>query len=117
MRFLLPNCIGLSCKTQEIYLLVFLMRYADLFMYFVSVYNTLMKIFFISSTSFIIYMIRFKKPYCTVSIVILDFLFFKIWLFVSHYPIFFKFCYMCHFSEYLKRYCNVSFANLKELQF
>lgn len=59
--------IGLSCKTQEIYLIVFCMRYADLFMYYVSLYNTLMKIFFISATAFIIFMIRFKKPYCTVS--------------------------------------------------
>jgi ER lumen protein retaining receptor len=41
------------------------MGYADLFMYYVSLYNTLMKIFFISSTAFIIFMIRFKKPYCT----------------------------------------------------
>ena len=59
--------LGLSCKTQEIYLIVFCMRYADLFMYYVSLYNTLMKIFFISATAFIIFMIRFKKPYCTVS--------------------------------------------------
>lgn len=59
--------IGLSCKTQEIYLIVFCMRYSDLFMYYVSLYNTLMKIFFISATAFIIFMIRFKKPYCTVS--------------------------------------------------
>ena len=58
------NCIGLSCKTQEIYLLVFCMRYADLFMYYVSAYNTSMKIFFICSTALIIYLMRFKKPYC-----------------------------------------------------
>ena len=43
------------------------MRYADLFMYYVSMYNSLMKIFFIASTAFIIYLMRFKKPYCTVS--------------------------------------------------
>lgn len=59
--------IGLSCKTQEIYLLVFCVRYIDLFMYFISVYNTCMKIFFISSTAYIIYLMRYKKPYCTVS--------------------------------------------------
>ena len=44
------------------------MRYMDLFMYFVSVYNTTMKIFFISSTAFIIYLMRYKKPYCSVSV-------------------------------------------------
>ena len=59
--------LGLSCRTQEVYLLVFLVRYADLFMYYVSAYNTAMKIFFISSTAFIIYLMRFKKPFCSVS--------------------------------------------------
>ena len=43
------------------------MRYMDLFMYFISMYNTCMKVIFISATAFIIYMMRFKKPYCTVS--------------------------------------------------
>ena len=61
------NCIGLSCKTQEIYLIVFCMRYVDLFMYYISLYNTLMKVFFIAATGFIVYLMRFKKPYCTVS--------------------------------------------------
>lgn len=55
--------LGLSCKTQEIYLIVFCLRYMDLFMYFVSVYNTCMKLFFISSTLFIIYLMRIKKPF------------------------------------------------------
>lgn len=50
---------------MEVYLLVFCMRYMDLFMYFISVYNTLMKIFFITSTAGIIYLMRFRKPYCT----------------------------------------------------
>ena len=57
--------IGLSCKTQEIYLLVFLVRYEDLFFYFVSVYNTMMKIFFITATALIIYLMKYKVPYCT----------------------------------------------------
>ena len=39
------------------------MRYMDLFMYFVSVYNTCMKLFFISSTILIIYLMRFKRPF------------------------------------------------------
>lgn len=49
------------------YLIVFCVRYLDLFMYFISLYNTFMKIFFISSTAFIIYLMRYKKPYCSVS--------------------------------------------------
>jgi hypothetical protein len=60
---------GLSCKTQEMYLLVFCIRYLDLFMYFISLYNTCMKVFFISATAFTIYLMRYKKPYCTVSII------------------------------------------------
>jgi len=59
------NCIGISCKTQEVYLLVFCVRYVDLFMYFVSMYNTCMKVFFISSTATIIYLMRYKLPFCT----------------------------------------------------
>ena len=41
------------------------MRYLDLFMYFISLYNTLMKIFFISATAFIIYLMRVRKPFCS----------------------------------------------------
>jgi hypothetical protein len=59
--------LGLSCKTQELYLIVFCVRYLDLFMYFISLYNTFMKLFFISSTAFIIYLMKFKKPFCSVS--------------------------------------------------
>ncbi len=57
--------VGISCKTQEIYLIVFCVRYLDLFMYFVSLYNTFMKIFFIGATAFIIYLMRKRKPFCT----------------------------------------------------
>ena len=57
--------LGLSCKTQEIYLIVFCVRYVDLFMYFVSIYTTTMKIFFIGSTAMIIYLMRYKLPFCT----------------------------------------------------
>ena len=46
-------------------MLVFCLRYMDLFMYYISMYNTLMKIFFISSTAYIVFLMRFKKPYCT----------------------------------------------------
>ena len=57
------NCLGLSYKTQELYLVVYLTRYWDLFLYYISLYNTLMKILFIASTLYIIYLMRFKKPY------------------------------------------------------
>jgi ER lumen protein retaining receptor len=37
----------------------------DLFMYFISLYNTSMKLFFIASTAGIIYLMRFRKPFCS----------------------------------------------------
>ena len=37
-------------------------------MYYISLYNTLMKVFFISSTALIIFLMRYKKPFCAVSI-------------------------------------------------
>jgi len=61
----LADSAGISCKTQEIYLVVFCVRYMDLFFYFISLYNTVMKLFFISSTAGIIYLMRFKKPFCS----------------------------------------------------
>lgn len=62
------NCKGVSLKTQEIYLIVFCSRYLDLFMYYISLYNTTMKVAFISATAIIIYLMRIKKPICEVRI-------------------------------------------------
>ena len=46
------------------YLLVFITRYMDLFTHFISLYNTIFKTLFIAATAYIIYLIKFKKPYC-----------------------------------------------------
>jgi len=54
----------ISYRTQEIYLAVFSFRYLDLFLYWVSLYNTIFKIMFIGATGYIIYLIKAKKPYC-----------------------------------------------------
>lgn len=59
------NAIGISVKTQELYLIVFVTRYLDLFTTFYSLYNTVMKIVYISLTAFIIYMIRGTEPFKT----------------------------------------------------
>merc|ERR1712061_838367 len=56
------SCVGVSCKMQEIYAIVFIFRYLDLFWSFVSVYNTIMKITFITSTVYLVYIMRFKPP-------------------------------------------------------
>lgn len=58
------HCIaGISFKTQALYVAVFVTRYLDLFTGdFVSLYNTLMKLFFIGSSCYILYLmkVRFK---------------------------------------------------------
>ena len=59
------NAAGISIKTQELYLLVFITRYLDLFTTFYSLYNTLMKILYISFTAYIIYMVRKTEPFKT----------------------------------------------------
>lgn len=63
--FKTKSCKGFSAKTQEIYLLVFCTRYLDLFIYFISYYNTIMKILFISITIFILYLMHFSKQLST----------------------------------------------------
>lgn len=79
------SAVGISLKTQELFLLVFVTRYLDLFTTFYSFYNSFMKVAYISSTTrvarvlpprpqngaesapsnrrYIIHMIRFKEPY------------------------------------------------------
>ena len=57
------NAVGISIKTQELYLLVFVTRYLDLFTTFYSMYNTMMKILYISATSYIIYMVYYTEPF------------------------------------------------------
>ena len=57
------SCKGVSAKTFEIYLLVFCTRYLDLFMYFISIYNTTMKLLFIGASAFILFLMRYSKRY------------------------------------------------------
>ncbi|RUP45658.1 HDEL sequence binding protein [Jimgerdemannia flammicorona] len=60
-----PWPLGISFKTQLLYAIVFPARYLDLFTDFISVYNTVMKIFFIGSSLYILYLmkIKFKATY------------------------------------------------------
>ena len=51
---------GISFKTQALYALVFVTRYLDLFYKFHSVYNTAMKILFISTSLYTLYLMRLK---------------------------------------------------------
>ena len=53
---------GISVRTHELFLLVFVTRYLDLFTTFYSIYNSVMKVLYIASTASIIYTIRFQEP-------------------------------------------------------
>jgi len=56
------SCVGVSCRMQEMYAIVFICRYLDLFWSFISIYNTVMKITFITLTLYLVYLMRFKPP-------------------------------------------------------
>lgn len=59
------NANGISVRTHELFLLVFVTRYLDLFTTFYSLYNSVMKVSYIASTATIIYMIRYQEPICS----------------------------------------------------
>eukprot|EP00913_Durusdinium_trenchii_P032666 g30575.t1 len=56
------SCVGVSCRMQEMYALVFIFRYLDLLWSYISVYNTVMKVVFITATIYLIYLMRVKPP-------------------------------------------------------
>ena len=59
------NAVGISIKTQELYLVVFVCRYLDLFTSFYSMYNSVMKVMYISSTAYVIFMVYKTEPFKT----------------------------------------------------
>eukprot|EP00929_Paragymnodinium_shiwhaense_P090465 TRINITY_DN5065_c0_g1_i1.p1 TRINITY_DN5065_c0_g1~~TRINITY_DN5065_c0_g1_i1.p1 ORF type:complete len:218 (+),score=50.91 TRINITY_DN5065_c0_g1_i1:90-743(+) len=56
------SCIGVSCRMQEMYAMVFCFRYMDLLWSYISLYNTVMKLIFITTTIYLIYLMRYKVP-------------------------------------------------------
>ena len=57
------SAAGISLKTQELYLLVFLTRYLDVFTNTRYAYLVLMKILYVSLAGYIVYLIRKKDPW------------------------------------------------------
>ncbi|KAK8448648.1 hypothetical protein SEVIR_7G072000v4 [Setaria viridis] len=57
----IKSCAGVSLKTQELYALVFATRYLDMFTDFISLYNTVMKLIFLSSSFSIVWYMRRHK--------------------------------------------------------
>ena len=55
------SCAGVSLKTQELYLLVFVTRYLDLLYSFISLYNTVMKLIFLGTAFTIVWYMRFHR--------------------------------------------------------
>ncbi|KAJ1912243.1 endoplasmic reticulum retention protein [Tieghemiomyces parasiticus] len=54
------SCAGLSLKTQLLYFIVFATRYLDLFTRYYGLYNSLMKLFFIGTSAYIVYLMYMK---------------------------------------------------------
>lgn len=59
------SCAGISGKSQILFALVFATRYLDLFTSFISLYNSIMKVFFISSSMLTVYLmyVKFRATY------------------------------------------------------
>ncbi|XP_062153923.1 ER lumen protein-retaining receptor B-like [Alnus glutinosa] len=57
----MKSCAGISLKTQELYVIVFLTRYLDLFIKYYSVYNTAMKLVFLGTSIGIVWYMRYHK--------------------------------------------------------
>ncbi|KAG5474297.1 hypothetical protein LSCM1_03077 [Leishmania martiniquensis] len=57
------SAAGISLKSMELFAIVFCTRYLDVLFSFIGLYNTTMKIFFITSTLHICYLMRFKSPW------------------------------------------------------
>jgi len=55
------SCAGISLKTQELYALVFATRYLDIFVTYVSFYNTVMKLIFLGTSFSIVWYMRYHK--------------------------------------------------------
>lgn len=58
--------LGISFKTQALYVTVFVSRYLDLFYKWVSFYNFIMKLFFISSSIYILYLMKVRFRYAVI---------------------------------------------------
>lgn len=59
------NAAGISVRTHELFLLVFVTRYLDLFTTYYSLYNSVMKVLYILSTAMIVHTIKYKEPICS----------------------------------------------------
>lgn len=52
--------LGISFKTQALYVAVFITRYIEMFTTWISLYNFVMKVFFIGSSCYILYLMHYR---------------------------------------------------------
>ncbi|KAG1354180.1 ER lumen protein-retaining receptor [Cocos nucifera] len=57
----MKSCAGISLRTQELYVIVFVTRYVDLSMKYYSFYNSIMKIVFLGTSISIVWYMRYHK--------------------------------------------------------
>lgn len=57
----MKSCAGISLKTQELYVIVFITRYLDLFTKYYSLYNSMMKVVFLGTSICIVWYMRYHK--------------------------------------------------------
>ncbi|KAJ0013224.1 hypothetical protein Pint_21794 [Pistacia integerrima] len=57
----MKSCAGISLKTQELYVIIFVTRYLDLFTRYVSFYNSVMKLVFLGTSIAIVWYMRYHK--------------------------------------------------------
>ncbi|XP_074584481.1 ER lumen protein-retaining receptor B-like isoform X2 [Curcuma longa] len=55
------SCAGVSLKTQELYVIIFITRYLDLFTKYYSFYNSMMKVVFLGTSICIVWYMRYHK--------------------------------------------------------
>ncbi|EPY37808.1 ER lumen protein retaining receptor [Angomonas deanei] len=57
------SAAGISLKSMFLFALVYSTRYIDLFLSFISVYNTVMKIIFLCVSWYVVFLIKYKNPW------------------------------------------------------
>eukprot|EP00796_Vickermania_ingenoplastis_P008354 gene8354-5852_t len=57
------SAAGVSLKSMFLFALVFTTRYVDLFLRFYGVYNSVMKVLYLSSSYYICYLVKFRSPW------------------------------------------------------
>ena len=56
------NCRGISYRTQELFLIVFVVRYLDIFVFPQRLWNVVLKLTFIGATALCLYLIKYQNP-------------------------------------------------------